>query len=228
MVFIIFTISAYPVSANVVITGTRVIYPAGQHNVNVQLTNVGISPSLIQAWIDNGDPKAAPETIKTPFVITPPIARIDGNKGQTLRLSYTGEPLPADRESVFYLNVLDIPPNPRDKNKNYLQIAIRSRIKIFFRPEKIKIKLSEAYENVKWSTRGNQLIVDNPTPYFITYSHLEIVNDRSRYNLPHTGMVAPFSQMSFPLQKPIKAGTKVNWVVIDDNGARPSGTVLLQ
>ncbi|EHV4506050.1 fimbria/pilus periplasmic chaperone, partial [Escherichia coli] len=133
IVFIIFTISAYPVSANVVITGTRVIYPAGQHNVNVQLTNVGISPSLIQAWIDNGDPKAAPETIKTPFVITPPIARIDGNKGQTLRLSYTGEPLPADRESVFYLNVLDIPPNPRDKNKNYLQIAIRSRIKIFFR-----------------------------------------------------------------------------------------------
>ncbi|HGY8840292.1 TPA: fimbria/pilus periplasmic chaperone, partial [Escherichia coli] len=106
IVFIIFTISAYPVSANVVITGTRVIYPAGQHNVNVQLTNVGISPSLIQAWIDNGDPKAAPETIKTPFVITPPIARIDGNKGQTLRLSYTGEPLPADRESVFYLNVL--------------------------------------------------------------------------------------------------------------------------
>lgn len=215
-------------SANVVITGTRVIYPAGQHNINVQLTNVGTSPSLIQAWIDNGDPKAAPETIKTPFVIMPPITRIDSNKGQMLRLSYTGEPLPTDRESVFYLNVLDIPPNPKDKNKNYLQIAIRSRIKIFFRPESIKIKFSEAYEKVKWGTRDNQLIIENPTPYFITYSQLEIVNDRNRYNLPYAGMIAPFSQMSFPLPKPIKAGTRVNWTVIDDNGARPTGTVLLQ
>lgn len=226
--FVAFAISACSASANVVITGTRVIYPSGQHNVNVQLTNVGNSPSLVQAWIDNGDPKAAPETIKVPFVITPPITRIDGNKGQTLRLSYTGEPLPADRESVFYLNVLDIPPNPGDTHKNYLQIAIRSRIKLFFRPESIKIKLSEAYEKVKWSTRDNKIFIDNPTPYFITYSHLEIDNGRSRYDLPYTGMVAPFSQISLPVQKPVKAGTKVNWTVIDDNGARPSGTVLLQ
>ena len=53
---IIIALWAMSVSANVVITGTRVIYPSNQKTVSVQLTNVGTKPSLVQAWIDNGDP----------------------------------------------------------------------------------------------------------------------------------------------------------------------------
>ncbi len=54
-------------TANIVITGTRVIYPSDAKNVSVQLTNVGDSPSLVQAWIDDGDANTPPEKFKRPL-----------------------------------------------------------------------------------------------------------------------------------------------------------------
>lgn len=48
---------------------------------------------------------------------------------------YTGEPLPADRESLFWMNVKAIPSlDEKLANENTLQIAIQSRIKLFYRP----------------------------------------------------------------------------------------------
>jgi len=118
--------------ASVTIIGTRVIYPASEKEVTVRLDNRGDQPALVQAWIDNGNPNEAVDKINVPFVLLPPVFRMEANKGQTLRIVFTGANLPANKESIFWLNVLDIP--PRDKslaNQNQLQMAIRSRIKLF-------------------------------------------------------------------------------------------------
>lgn len=100
---------SYAASASVVITGTRVIYPSDAREVSVKLANKGKKPVLIQSWIDDGDVKAKPETIHVPFILTPPINRVEPDKSQTLRISYTGKLLPTDRETVYWLNVLEIP-----------------------------------------------------------------------------------------------------------------------
>lgn len=209
--------------ANIVITGTRIIYPANQKNVSVQLSNAGDEPALVQAWIDNGDPHAIPEQIKTPFVITPPISRVDANKGQTLRVTYTGEPLPTDRESIFYFNILDVPPNPKDKSKNYLQVAIRSRIKLFFRPMNLKVSPEEAYKQVEWRAQGKQLIANNNTPYFITYSDIAVTQGSRKVKVLNPTMVSPFSQATFNLTQAVSATGSVEWTVINDYGGRPTG-----
>lgn len=211
--------------AGVVIIGTRIIYPAQQKNVSVQLSNMENSPALIQAWIDNGDPNAAPETIQTPFVITPPLARIEGNKGQTLRITYTGEPLPQDRESVFYFNLLDIPPKPQDAEiENYLQIAVRSRIKLFYRPQNLAISPDDAYQQVQWHIEQYQgkpvLVANNTTPYFITYNDIKLQQGKSQVSVKEPTMVAPFSQHRFALSKNISSASQVVWTVITDYGAK--------
>ncbi|MGS9149438.1 fimbria/pilus periplasmic chaperone, partial [Salmonella enterica subsp. enterica serovar Infantis] len=71
---------------------------------------------------------------------------------------YTGEPLPRDRESGFYLNVLDIPSRPETEESetdggpiNYLQLAVRSRIKLFFRPDTLSQSQADERRQVKWS-----------------------------------------------------------------------------
>ncbi len=70
-----------------------------------------------------------------PFIVLPPIVRIEPGKGQSWRLVFNGSRLPQDRESLFWFNLLDIPPEPKNgKTDNYLQLAIRSRIKLFYRP----------------------------------------------------------------------------------------------
>ncbi|MCD4589401.1 fimbria/pilus periplasmic chaperone [Proteus mirabilis] len=107
--------------------------------------------------MDTGDASVAPDSVNVPFIITPLIFRIEPHTGQTLRIMYTGEALPNDRESIFWLNILDISAKPKFENKNnlnvnsnYLQLPIHSRIKLFYRPEKLTRSLSEAYNSVIW------------------------------------------------------------------------------
>jgi P pilus assembly chaperone PapD len=126
------------VFSSVIINGTRIIYPGKQREVTVQLSNNGASPALIQSWIDEGDAKTTPENSKAPFIISPPISRVEPTTGQALRVSLTTASLPQDKESLFWLNVLEIPPAPTGANnsapENYLQVAFRSRVKLLYRP----------------------------------------------------------------------------------------------
>ncbi|WP_312394268.1 fimbria/pilus periplasmic chaperone [Mixta calida] len=98
--------------AGIVINSTRVIYPEGKKEVTARLDNQNEYPSLVQSWIDSGDKNEEINKIKVPFIILPPVTRIEPHQGQTLRINFTGEGfnLPSDRESVYWLNVLDIPP----------------------------------------------------------------------------------------------------------------------
>lgn len=105
-------------SASIVVNGTRVIYPSSAREISVKMTNMGKRPLLIQSWIDDGDMTAKPENIRVPFVLSPPFNRVDAGKGQTLRISQTDPDLPEDRESVFWLNILEIPAkNPTMEEK---------------------------------------------------------------------------------------------------------------
>lgn len=125
-------IAMQPAHAGVVIFGTRVVYPAEKQEVVVQLMNHGARSSLVQSWIDDGNTSLPPEKINVPFLLSPPVARITGNSGQQLRIKKLANKLPANKESLFYLNVLDIPPNtPGSEGANTLRFAMQNRIKLF-------------------------------------------------------------------------------------------------
>ena len=118
-----------PAHAGIVIYGTRIIYPAENKEVMVQLMNQGNRSSLLQAWIDDGDTSLPPEKIQVPFMLTPPVAKIGANSGQQVKIKIMPNKLPTNKESIFYLNVLDIPPNsPEQEGKNALKFAMQNRI----------------------------------------------------------------------------------------------------
>jgi P pilus assembly chaperone PapD len=73
--------------AEIILHGTRVVYPSDAREVTLQVSNNGSKPSLVQAWIDDGDPKSTPDQSKVPFMITPPISRVDPTKSQSLRIA---------------------------------------------------------------------------------------------------------------------------------------------
>ncbi len=220
---------AMPVAqANVLIGGTRVVLPAQDGEVTVRLTNVNDRPALVQAWIDRGDPKSTPDSVDTPFLVTPPMFRMEPQRDQSLRIVYTGEALPADRESVFWLNVLEIPPKPADQgaaNQNYLQLALRSRIKLFFRPkglagDAIKAPAQLTFHAVA-GDGGTIVVVKNPTPYNLTLSALS-VQAGGKAHAAELGMVAPFAELRLHvagLATPPPAGATVQYSTINDYGA---------
>jgi chaperone protein EcpD len=213
--------------AGVVIDATRVIYPAARREVSVNLRNPGEAPALIQAWIDTGEATARPGAAKSPFVLTPPLFRVDPAKGQTLRLIYSGEALPADRESLFWLNVLDIPPRtPADPAApNRLEMAFRHRMKVFFRPANLPGKASDAARAVVWSVvrQDGQAALEarNPTPYHISFASAEVGSTA----VP-ADMLAPFATRRFALPPSFRAAgpATVKYGFVDDFGAVLSGT----
>ena len=89
--------------------GTRFIYPAGVSALTIRVGNVGTRPALVQAWLDRGDETADPSAVTVPFILSPPLLRMDPQETQALQLRHTGEPLPDDRESLFWVNLLEVP-----------------------------------------------------------------------------------------------------------------------
>ncbi|SDD74852.1 chaperone protein EcpD [Cupriavidus sp. YR651] len=222
---------ALQAQASVVIGGTRVIYHAKESEVTIKLSNEGQSPALTQAWLDNGDAKATPSSVDVPFIVTPPVTRIDPRKGQTLRIHYTGEPLPQDKESVFWLNVLEVPPKPTGEaaNANQLQLAFRSRIKFFYRPAGLKGMADDAPSQVTWraTQSGNHPAVEarNPTPYHVSFTALEVRSGGKTAKSDDGGMVGPGETKVFPLTGDAVQGAdvKVHYRAINDYGGSTEG-----
>lgn len=204
------------VQAGVIINGTRVIYPGDDSEITVQVTNNGKRPVLVQSWLDTGDSQATPDTITTPFVLTPPINRLDAGKAQSLRVAaISTTSLPKDRESLFWLNVLEIPGRPGTdfKAENYLQLAVRSRIKFFWRPASLREGVTSAPKSLGWSASAQGLKVTNPTPYYISLATVTIGGKTTEVD-----MVDPFSSRIFPDIRSERGNTiKAEW--IDDYGA---------
>ncbi|TKK23714.1 fimbrial biogenesis chaperone [Enterobacter cancerogenus] len=188
-----------PAAAGIVITGTRVVYPAAEREVTVKIDNRGDKPVLAQSWIDDGDANATPETARAPFTITPPVNRINPGKGQTLRLTYTGEALPTDKESVFWLNVLEVPPMSKEK-QSQLQMAFRSRIKIFYRPSALAGDANLAGQSVTWKKVSGGVEGTNPTPYYVSLANIAEDKDGKK-PIGSGGMIAPGGKMFFAISK---------------------------
>ncbi len=220
--------------AEIVLHGTRVIYPSDAREVTLQLSNNGNKPALVQAWIDEGDPKSTPDQSKVPFMITPPISRVEAAKSQSLRITAlpNAKQLNQKQETVLWLNVLDIPPRPTAKGEetipdNFLQLAIRSRIKFFYRPASIKSDANTAAEKLQWRKSGQKLVIKNPTPFHITMTAIYQFDGNKRVDLlPQGLMLSPFSEDQVQLKTTNTA--KMSFVNVNDYGGRVEQPINLQ
>jgi chaperone protein EcpD len=209
--------------ASVVIAGTRVVYNAGDSEVTLKLSNQGKFPALTQVWLDKGDSKADPSKLDLPFVLTPPFARIDPDKSQTIRIAYTGEPLAKDKETLLWFNMLEVPPKPtvEQAGENYVQLAFRSRLKFFFRPAGLQGRADDAPEKLTWQVASQNgkpaLEVSNPTPYYVTIIEAHVGEGEQAPKFDEGGMVEPGGKMTVPLSG-APAGSKVSFTTLNDFG----------
>lgn len=225
--------AAPPAAAGIVVDGTRVVYPAAKREVTIRIRNPGDTPSLVQAWLDAGNQQAKPGESKVPFVMTPPLFRLDPTKGQSLRLVYTREPLPEDRESLFWLNVLDIPPRAATNPElpNQLELAFKHRMKVFFRPAGLAGSAADAPARLKWKllSKDGKLVgiqASNPTAYHVSLTQIVATVDGHPV-LVRADMVDPFASRSFDLPDSLTApgGTvAVEYWFVNDYGGNVSGT----
>ncbi|TDV46499.1 P pilus assembly chaperone PapD [Pseudomonas graminis] len=204
---------AAPAQAGIVLNTTRVIYQAQDKEVSLVVNNSGTADILAQSWLE-----AQGDTENLPFVVTPPLARMAGGARQMIRVIYAGEGLPADRESVFWLNVQEIPQSAKD---NQLQIAIRQRIKLFYRPAALDGDPLDAAKSLQWRVRDGQLEVSNPTPYHVSMIQIEARQQGKTLLTADSRMLAPRQSVQLPL-KQLAGGHAIDlrFISINDFGAQ--------
>lgn len=209
--------------AALVIRGTRIIYPAQEREVSIQLENKGNDPVLVQSWLDLGDATVAPSDIPVPFTLSPPIFRMDADKRQVVRMLYSGEPLATDRESVFWINFLEVP--PKAAGANYLQFTYRTRLKVFFRPSSLGDDPALAPRKMRWTVVSeagkHYLEAHNPTPYFVSLFKADVqASSLTPIEVP-VDMVKPFSSERFAIPsqaQAFKPGVLLRFQAVNDFG----------
>lgn len=195
-------------NAGVVVGGTRVIYDGAKKESSIHIENPDAVPYLIQSWVDSTEGVRS----NIPFVVTPPLFRMEAKQDNILRIIRVGGSLPEDRETLYWMNVKAIPSS--EKKDNTLQIAIKTRIKFIYRPTSIKQTLEEAAKVLKWQQNGKELIVKNNSPFYLTFFTLKANGSKLQESVR---MVSPFNQLKFDLPNENKINN-VDWQVINDFG----------
>jgi len=123
------------ISAAISVNRTRLIVTQQEREASAQILNEGTQPVLIQSWVDSGDAQRQVEQIKAPFLVDPPVFRLDPGQSRQVRvlMVWPLEQLPSERESVFWFNVLEVPPKAESQDApNHLQISFRTRRRFSF------------------------------------------------------------------------------------------------
>ncbi len=192
---------------------TRIIFSGQKKSVSLVVNNQHKTlPYLAQSWIEDEEGNKVSE----PFMVLPFIQRVEANAKNQLKITKTHglDKLPQDRESLFYFNVREIP--PISEKENIMQIAIQSRLKIFYRPTQIENNSDKAWaEHLKYTHYKEHILIENPTRYYITLGYLSnnLKNNFSGFN---SIMIAPMSKLSVNIPNIIPSQLYVGY--IDDYG----------
>ncbi|MBG3018947.1 molecular chaperone [Proteus mirabilis] len=217
VLILLFTLITHFTHASVVLERTRLILSTNKSIISLQVFNRSEQPTLIQSWVDEGNIASTPETTTAPFIVIPPMAKITANGGLQLKIQQLENRLPKDRESVFYLNVLDIAPKPENKeNPSTLQLALQTRIKLFYRPAQLKLTTEDVFKKIGITHNDEYLEINNPTAYYFTIS--KIYFDDKEELLTNAIMVAPFAKQHIQYQKQADMNQVITVIYIDDDG----------
>jgi fimbrial chaperone protein len=200
--------------AGVDIDSTRVIYHEGKKQASVGISNPDDTAYLIQAWVDEPNVVQGQDN-QNIFIIAPPLFRLDPHSQNSVRVIYSGQSLAKDRESLFWLNVKSIPASQRDAT-NQLAIAFKSRFKLIYRPKGLPGNSAEAFKKITFARKNEQLIMTNPTAYYISFAKLDVGN----YEVKTLPTLAPFQSQSITLPNGVTGTITIQ--VLDDFGVRSS------
>lgn len=210
--------------ATVKIEGTRLIYFGQYKEASINIVNQSSSELAVQSWVTREDDDA---TSPVPFAVVRPLVRLDAQQHHLLRILYAGAGLPSDVESMFLLNVMEIPLKPEAADS--VQFAVRQRLKLFYRPAGLAGSSSEAVPQLVWSrTDGQTLTVTNPSAFHLSLVDVQVDKGGQVQVLDDYLLLKPGERKVFSTQAPISVGSQINFTEITDIGLQARHRAVLK
>lgn len=207
-----------PVTAAVSLDRTRVIVDGGTAATTLNIRNESKdTPYLAQGWVEDEKGKK----IQSPLMVVPPLQRLEPDSRGQLKVQplANASSLPQDRESLYYFNLREVP--PKSDKPNTMQLALQTRVKLFYRPQGLNIDPAAPAPQLKLTLKknGGDYVVVNPTPYYITLASAGKTANHEIDNFSPV-MVAPKSEL--PLKLGVaQLGNSPVLAYINDYGGRP-------
>lgn len=219
---------------SVVLNSTRVVLNNGGKETNLRINNDNPYPVLVQSWIEDRQNNNSKIESSKYFIVTPPVYKMEQGTSQIIRVIKRTNVLPSNKESIFWLNVLEVPPSiPGEDTSNALRLAFKTRIKVFYRPQGITSPTDEyLHEAITCSKSrsengSEELECENSSPYHLSFSSAKIKTSRGLKDITDkTLMIAPFSKSRVGLEGYDSASSFV-YALINDYGAAVSGELSL-
>ncbi|MGH3802910.1 MAG: fimbrial biogenesis chaperone [Stenotrophomonas sp.] len=218
--------------AGVTAERTRVIFNAGDTETALRVVNQNSYPVVVQAWIDDGDPESTPDTAEAPIIPLPPVFRLEPGEQRSLRLVSVGATPPSDRESLYWLNLYEIPPDAArvaDDASSRLTVTLRTQMKVIHRPKGLSMTPQRAVARMEFRVEEGRMAVLNPTPYVMTLSGISLCSDPQE-GWGEGALVRPFAQVwvALPASNCARSTNAVRFSWIDDDGNIQQGSARLQ
>lgn len=215
-----FVVALPSAQAALTISATRIIQQSDRQSSSVIVANPSKHPYAAQIWVNT---EADDTTTSVPLIASPALTRLDPDSEQTVQINRLPNDLPQDRETLFYFNVQEIP-QAQDEARNTLTIALRTRIKLFYRPSQLKGRPDEQFKELTWSLQQidgkPHLVVDNPTPYHYTFGTLELTQGGQTERIEARAMALPKDRQVYRLKQLNASGpAQVTFTTITDYGA---------
>ncbi len=201
------------------IDATRIIYRADSYAATALLRN----SSKEAVYLMQVTVSSIPDGSKTaPFLVTPPLFRMEPGSQNQVRIIKTGQALPADRESLFWFTAQAIPLSTESNNLSSKQISggvqvLANTIKLMYRPSGLPVAPEKGFGALRFKTTAEGITITNPSPYYITFTSLKVGGQELMTKQQKENMVSPFSTLFLPL-KGVHYPAKVSWTVINDLG----------
>ncbi|EML5381014.1 MULTISPECIES: fimbria/pilus periplasmic chaperone [Enterobacter] len=204
--------------AAVALDRTRVIVDGGAAATTLNIRNDSKdTPYLAQGWIEDD----AGKKVQSPLLVVPPLQRMEpDSRGQLKVQSLPAvSSLPQDRESLYYFNLREVP--PKSDKPNTMQLALQTRVKLFYRPQGLAIDHNAPPPQLKLTLKksGDGYVAVNPTPYYITLVGAGKSNDHNIDGFEPV-MLAPKSEQPLKLSV-ARVGNAPVLTYINDYGGRP-------
>lgn len=194
------------------IEGTRLIYQGSDKEASINVVNRSDLDTVMQSWVSSPD-----EGRDTPFAIVQPLALIPPNGQQMLRVLYAGQGLPEDKESMFWLNILEIPRKPEQADT--LQFAIRQRLKLFYRPAGLPGSASAAADGLQWRTsQPGRIEVHNPSAFHVSLVDLRLDNPGQSQQLTDYILLRPGQSLTLEAPSPLPVQSQLTFSELTDIG----------
>ncbi|MFV0345587.1 MAG: fimbrial chaperone [Bacteroidales bacterium] len=183
----------FQVNAAFTLNGTRFIYDEDSNNVSVEVSNESNVTYGGQIWVSNFR-----DNDKDVYLIpSPSFFKVEGKQKQVVRIMEVNNNLPKDRESLFWINVQEVPPVPEaSEGGSSLALAMNIQVKLIYRPSSVKEQRNNAEQKIRLVKDGLNMYLENPTPFYFAVSG--ILYDGEFVNVGNDNQIsrlAPFSRV---------------------------------